>query len=195
MDQRTRVIVYIVVSVLFVALLARSTFVVPHGHVAFRTGLVRGTPRELGPGMRLVFPLFHKLMPVGWDQYDNTGKLLDTEYLVNVRMQQTPRMRIELVTADNVKFHVYFQVTYHIESPKHAVMRINDNKSSLVEMFDSELLNRARVVKSTELLADTEAALTEPVRTMLHAYLNAENFGVKIMRVDIAPVTLDDLKK
>ncbi len=128
--------------------------------------------RVAGPGWTWIFPFFDKYVLI-----DERVTALD------VRPQN-------VITNDDIKIIVDAVIYYKIMDPKKAVLNVVDYASASSLLVESEIRNSIAKLDLQEVLEKTSTInniLEEKLRNI------AENWGIKILQVEIKTITLPSL--
>lgn len=141
--------------------------------------------RTLDPGLRFVFPLVEKVIPV------------------NVTNVRNAELKQEMLTQDENVVEVDLNVQYTVADPVAFALRVEEPERSLRHAAESALRHEVGSTDLNPIMTDGRPLLADNVRTRLQDYMNTYQTGINVSIVNVkearAPAAVqaafDDVQK
>lgn len=141
--------------------------------------------RTLEPGLRIVFPLLEKVIPV------------------NVTNVRNAELKQEMLTQDENVVEVELNVQYTVADPVSFALRVEEPERSLRHAAESALRHEVGSTDLNPIMTDGRPILATNVRSRLQDYMNRYQTGINVSIVNIkearAPAAVqaafDDVQK
>lgn len=141
--------------------------------------------RTLDPGLRFIFPLVERVIPV------------------NVTNVRNAELKQEMLTQDENIVEIDLNVQYRVTDPVAFALRIEDPERSLRHAAESALRHEVGSTNLDPIMTDGRALLAEDTRTRLQAYMDGYRTGISVNIVNVkearAPAAVqaafDDVQK
>jgi membrane protease subunit HflK len=123
--------------------------------------------RTLDPGLRFVFPVIERVIPV------------------NVTNVRNAELKQEMLTQDENVVEVELNVQYTVRDPVSFALRVEDPERSLQHAAESALRHEVGSTDLNPILGIGRPVLAENVRTRLQGYMDDYKTGVNVSIVNI----------